>query len=455
MRRHAVQGVAVNAADSDQRPILRAGLAAVVVADLIFFHFAVREARSAALERGLAISGLVEALSHPLIVSAVVLAGVVAIVVFASAPARRRSGLVSLMALVFLSTVHAQLFGSPWRHLFYSGLCLAGWLVGLSVSRRNGELTDESYARVGSIALLGAAYFNAGVSKIAFGGLDWISGLPVQAAIVAQDGLVADSVVSAYRYWVVTTPAVAALFSILTVGFELAGPLMLIGRRVGVFVVLGLVAMHLNLYVLTPILYWEPMVLLPLFGLSPDTRDLPYARSSMAPAFLQGRAFVFAAVLLGVGAMIAIGHQAARFADARRVRPPESAAREVPPEVPPVAPAPPTGNQPAAPSALRNVGPFTVGQNVADSWSIDALIVTDEAVILELAGQPGRSRFELTCRSQFRSPFDLGKAHILYSQHTEFSALEAAGWALRRQLEAAVQGSDVCDRLAEWREAAR
>ena len=77
----------MNAADSDQRPILRAGLAAVVVADLIFFHFAVREARSAALERGLAISGLVEALSHPLIVSAVVLAGVVAIVVFASAPA--------------------------------------------------------------------------------------------------------------------------------------------------------------------------------------------------------------------------------------------------------------------------------------------------------------------------------------------------------------------------------
>lgn len=440
----------MSAADAEQRPVLRAGLAAVVAADLISFHFVVREARAAALERGMAL-GAVEALSQPLIVSAVVVAGVVAIVVFAAAPGRRRAGLVSLAALVFLSTVHSQLFGSPWRHLFYSGLGLAGWLVGLSLSRRTGERTDESFARVGSIALLGAAYFNAGVSKIAFGGLDWISGLPVQAAIVAQDGLVADSVVSAYRYWVVTTPAVAALFSILTVGFELAGPLMLIGRRVGVFVVLGLVAMHLNLYVLTPILYWQSMVLLPLFGLSPDSRDSPYTRPSLAPAFLQGGAFVFAAVLLGVGALGAIGHQASRFADARRVRPPATAALEVPPVAPPA----PTGDQPAAPVALRNVGPFAVGQNVADSWSIDALVIDDEAVILELAGRPGRVRFELTCRSQFRSPFDLDRAHILYSQHAEFSALEAAGWALRRQLEAAAQGSDVCDRLAEWRAAAR
>ena len=41
---------------------------------------------------------------------------------------RRRAGL--------LSAAHAQLFGSPWRHLFYSGLCLTGWLLGLAVGRR-------------------------------------------------------------------------------------------------------------------------------------------------------------------------------------------------------------------------------------------------------------------------------------------------------------------------------
>ena len=66
---------------------------------------------------------------------------------------------------------------------------------------------DESYARIGSMALLGAAYLNAGISKLVYGGTTWMFGIPIQGAIIGQDGLVADSITSAYRSWVVATPA--------------------------------------------------------------------------------------------------------------------------------------------------------------------------------------------------------------------------------------------------------
>src|SRR4029450_6099426 len=122
-------------------------------------------------------------------------------------------------------------FGSPWRHLFFSGLCLLGWLLGLVVSRQQGAPTDESWARAGSVALLGAAYLNSGISKIVFGGFKWISGLPVQVAIIGQDGMVPDGVVGWYRSWAVSTPEVACAFSVGTLAFELSGPLMLVGPR--------------------------------------------------------------------------------------------------------------------------------------------------------------------------------------------------------------------------------
>src|SRR5262249_49937698 len=181
-----------------------------------------------------------------------------------------------------LSSVHARLFGSPFRHLYYSGLCLSGWLTGLMVSRAGGSPSDESYARIGSVALLGAAYLNAGISKVAFGGFEWAGGAPIQAVIVAQDGLVPDGLVSAYRSWVVMSPAVVGLFSLSTMIFELAGPLMILGGRTRAIVALGLLSMHLNIYVLTHILYWESMVLLVLLGILPY-EETPQPQAAALP----------------------------------------------------------------------------------------------------------------------------------------------------------------------------
>ena len=250
--------------DPHGEPLLRGALGVIVVADLVSFFFFIANAR--AIAPASAFTNVSDVFSRMPVVGAVVSIGVAGAVAFAWRPGRIWEGLVSLGALTLLSTAHAQLYGSPWRHLYYSGLCLSGWLLGLGLGRHRGAATDESLARIGSIALLGAAYLNAGISKLAFGGIDWLSGLPIQAVVVGQDGLVADSILSSYRTWVAETPAAASLFAIATVGFELAGPLMIAGRKTRLCVALGLLAMHANIYVLTRILYWESMVLLVLFG---------------------------------------------------------------------------------------------------------------------------------------------------------------------------------------------
>jgi hypothetical protein len=415
--------------------VLRYGLAALVVADLVSLFIFIPDARAGALADGVALNQFGDLLSGTAIRALLVLIGTAAAVGFASRPGRLWEGVVSLVALILLNTAQAQLFGSPWRHLFYSGLCLSGWLLGLAVGRSRGAPTDESYARVGSIALLAAAYLNAGLSKVVYGGLDWTSGAEIQAVVIGQDGLVADGLLSLYRAWVVTTPAAASLFSLATVAFELAAPLMLVGRRTRLCVSLGLFAMHANIYVLTGILYWESMVVLLMFGLSadePSTAAVPdsaAARTSTRGAFAAGVAF------LSSCAVVAIGHQAWRYAHrgGGAVGGVPSAAAE------------PT------PRLADRIGPFVVGQSLLDGWRVELLRVDQQGLVAWLSGTPGRAAFEISCApSEHRSPFDLGALHIFYSSELPLPDLQAVGSAVQEQIRRAAEGGDVCGMLAAW-----
>jgi hypothetical protein len=411
--------------------VLRTGLAAVVVVDLLSLFFFLGDARTIALANGITLNTFSDLGSRTAVRAVVVLIGVAGAVAFSRRPGCLWQGALALGALTLLSTVHAQLFGSPWRHLYYSGLCLSGWLLGLVVSRRRGDAADESYARIGSIALLGAAYLNAGVSKIVYGGVDWLSGTPIQAVIIGQDGLVADGVLSTYRSWVVMTPAVASLFSVATLGFELAGPLMLAGRRTRVCVALGLFAMHANIYVLTGILYWESMVFLLLFGLSADGPGSETLLEPAAARRFQDRWFTASVALLAVCAVLAISHQGWRYAHFHSARG-------------------------AAGKSLRQVGPFAVGQVLTEGWAVDSLTVSDVGFVAALSGKPGRAAFEVTCAaSEHRSPFDLGAAHLFYSSDLEFRDFEAVGRALQQHLLKAAEGRELCDSVASWRTSAQ
>jgi hypothetical protein len=428
----------VTRGDSDRFLLLRVVLAGIVVVDLVSFFFFVRSARPIGMANG-ALDAFTALVSAPAVCALVVLVGVAGAVAFARAPGRLAQGAVAFAALAVLSTVHARLFGSPWRHLYYSGLCLSGWLLGLEVTRRRGTPTDESYAFTGSVALLSAAYLNAGISKMVFGGAGWLSGLPIQEVIVGQDGLVADGLLAAYRVWAVT-PAVSCLFSVATVVFELAAPLMLVGRRTRATVALGLFTMHANIYVLTDILYWESMVFLLVFGLWPDE---PTTEVAAAPAIAlpsDGRSYVVTGGVLALCALVAIGRQGRRFDAARGVATGPSSASA----------------SPTSAAPLSRIGPFGVGESLGDGWTIESVDTGENSVLVTLSGAPGRAVFQLTCAaSEHRSPFDLGTAHVFYSSDVQFRDLENVGRAVSAKAREGARGTDVCTSIEGWRSSAR
>ncbi len=414
---------------------LRVALAVIAMIDLVSFYFFIGEARERALLAGAALGWFVDALSRAPVRAAVIAIGIGGAIAFARAAGRLAIGFVPLVALMLLSNVHGRLFGSPWRHLYYSGLCLFGWLMGLAVARVRGTPSDESYARTGALALLGAAYLNAGLSKLAFGGLDWTSGAPIQAVIVAQDGLVRDGVLSTYRSWVVMTPAVAASFSFATVLFEVAGPLMLLGGVTRAIVALGLLGMHSNIYVLTGILYWESMVFLVLLGVLPY-REAADARGTPLPVLSSPPAFRVTAAVLAVAALFAIVHQQGRYTAWANRR----TDADVPPRV----------AEPEKP-APRRIGPFAVGDEVAQGWAIERLTPTPEGFRVTVNGPAGQARFDVNCVDvEHRSPFDVGRAHIFYPRDVPLSLVEPVGNVLRDRLQSAAAARDPCQVVNDW-----
>jgi len=104
---------------------------------------------------------------------------------------------------------------------------------------------------------------------------------------------------------------------------------------------------------------------------------------------------------------------------------------------------------------LSRLGPFTVGERIADDWSVDSLRVEGEAIVAVLNGAPGRAAFEITCApSERTSPWRLGRAQVFYSSEMAREDLDRAGAAVVQQVERATEGRDVCDALAQWRNGA-
>jgi hypothetical protein len=163
---------------------------------------------------------------------------------------------------------------------------------------------------------------------------------------------------------------------------------------------------------------------------------------------------------LAVCAFFAIAHQARRFArlhgDSSKSLtglPTTAAEQGVPVQDIGEAGEPP--GPMATVAILRQVGPFGVGQVLAEGWTIDSFDLSEDGFSITLMGAAGRARFDITCSSRGNSPFDVGDAHILYSRHVDFADLEAVGKAVQEQFRKATEGHDVCERVLFWRTAAQ
>ena len=404
--------------------VLRIGLATVVALDLVGYFFFVAHARARAEAE---FGGLVGALSSMPGRSVLMLAGIAGAVSFGWRPGRLRSGAIALGALVLLSTAHTQLFGSPWRHMFFSGLTLLGWLLGSLMARSQGRPEDEAFAATGSRALLGAAYFSASLSKLLYGGLAWADGTSIQASVVNQTGMVADTWLNGYRVWVAHSPNVAVAFAVGTIVVEGLGLGFLGPRKLRAVAAFGLVSMHLNIFLLTGIMYWESITLLVLFGL--PFREPP---EQPAPQSKLDRFFVPLVVVLGLSWVGSVAYQRSRYRE----------------------PSPPAEPATSVRTGLQSLGPFVAGTEL-EGWSLVLLEADAEALRLTAEGPPGRVVFELTCEpTENGSPFDLGDAHIFHEGPVPYEQLQVLGEAIRRHSERGAAGGDVCETWRAWAAAA-
>lgn len=419
-------------------PALRIGLASVVALDVVGYFFFVDDARARAQAAGASWGWLTEWTSSVPGRGLLLLLGLASVVWFARRPGRLGAGALSLGVLVLLSSAHTQLFGSPWRHLFFSGLCLLGWIAGLVLARVDGRGSDESYAATGARALLGSAYLSAALSKLLYGGTGWADGTTIQASVINQTGLVADTWLDAYRSWVAFSPTVAAALAVGTMVVEAAGPALLGPRRIRALTAFGLWSMHFNIFLLTGILYWESMVLLVLFGLPLGEPGERAPQAPRAAALLGNRVFVPLVAILCTTWVVSVGYQGVRHHEREEPAGSRAAGASSSP--------PRTG--------VERLGPFGPGRELA-GWSVSSLHVEQDALRLELTGAPGRADFTLTCEPSARAgPFDLGHAHILYQGEVSLAEIQAVGEALRQEIERAAESRDVCEVWRAWREAA-
>jgi hypothetical protein len=393
----------------------RIALSIVLAIDLPLLAYFLGEARA----RAASPSHIASAIAIAPVRWGIAAIGIAAVLAFARRAGRIRPGLVALIALGILSHAHAALFGSPWRHLYVSGLCLLGWLVGLAYDRKN-----EIYARTGAIALLGASYFSAGASKLVYGGLGWISGLTLRHTMLGQDGLVGDGILAGLRHAVVAHPWAGALLACATIAFELGGALFLVGPRTRALVASGLIAMHLSIFLLTGIAYVESVLLLAVFGFplaAPEHDAQPDKAVSWRATLAIGGPLLLACA-------IGMAFQGARSRDLMN------------------APLPRAQTAPA----MQSLGPFHVGDRI-EGFDIESLSVAPDSAVLSLRRGARELAFDLTCSGAHgRGPYDDGALHVYYRPTSlPRTELDAVGNTVRQRIHAAAQGHP-CPALHDW-----
>lgn len=402
---------------------LRVALAGVLAFDLCSLAWFVHEARRFADASRQ--DPLTLAIATPWASLPIAAVGLVLVARFAGRGGRLAEAGGVLACLATLSHTHAALEGGPWRHLFFSGTCLFGWTLGGIAARRHGAPEDESLARIGAIATLGAAYANAGISKIVYGGgAAWLEGQTLRYTVIAQDGLVGDGPLHALRELVVGVPVIATVFAVATVGFELAGPAMVVGPRTRALVAGGLVSMHLVIFVLTGIPYVESVFLLVLFALPARPGTEPPPGWGPSP-----RAAAIAGCTLTLVTMVSL-------------------ARETWPEL---TPPPPRPVRETPPPPASRVGPLTVGQGVGGS-TIAGLEADDATLVVRVTSSEGEVTFDVTCReTPHAGPWDRPPLHVFY-RRTERS-IDALAPVVNALVDA--MGEEPCASLPRWLREAR
>jgi hypothetical protein len=237
--------------------------------------------------------------SRPLATGAVALVGLLALFRFARREGRLLSGLAGLLAVTLLCESHAALAEGPMRIFFQGGATLFGWLCGLAWARGIGrEEEGESLAESGSVAALAATYVAAAGSKLLASGLSWADADALRAVVLSQHRI--DGAFGGYANAIGSHAGLARALAAGTLISQAAMILYPWSPRARALTGTLALAFHLNVWLLTPILFPQAMALLLVF--SYPWRDTPKPSES-APARLAPAALRLGAVFLVLGGL--------------------------------------------------------------------------------------------------------------------------------------------------------
>jgi hypothetical protein len=212
-------------------------------------------------------SWLLALAGRPLGVGSVAVVGAVAILIFMRRAGRIAAAAVALAAGALLNEGIAAAFEGPMRCYFGSGAALLGWIIGTLYARARGPRDRsrrqiEVFAELGAAACLSATYLAAAISKLSAQGLSWADGANLRALVLSQHAVDSRGPIAAYARLVAAAPSFAFALAALTLIAQLGALAYPFGRRARALSGTLLVAFHLNVRLLVPILFVGPVVLL-------------------------------------------------------------------------------------------------------------------------------------------------------------------------------------------------
>lgn len=193
---------------------------------------------------------------------------------FARRPGRALTALLAVACTHVLIDAFGYVFQDHIRSFFYSGALVSAWALAIIFTRvvlrghRPGAALDQTLDTTGAAAaaaVLGAIYFNAGLSKLIFGGADWMNSAVIRLTSVLVSPAGGDAWDASLRAFVVDSPSLAATLAIATVALELQGLFFGLGRRARLLSGSGLLAFHIGTFVMSDIVFVQAVILLCAF----------------------------------------------------------------------------------------------------------------------------------------------------------------------------------------------
>lgn len=194
---------------------------------------------------------------------------IAALAVFVRKPGRVLAAVVALIAMGCLVETNGLVFQDYNRNFFLPGAMLMAWILGLLFARLLGYKSPrqaELFGALGATAMIGAVYFNAGLSKIVFsqGELGvWINPAVIRLTCIMENA--PQSSGQLWR-WVAESPTIAADLAVATVLMELGGIFYAFGVRLRMFAAACCLGVHIGFLVLLHIIFTENVLLIIAFG---------------------------------------------------------------------------------------------------------------------------------------------------------------------------------------------